>query len=61
MAHTAVLSALPSIFHHLRMTDTYFKKNPKVLTSAEFYTWYTYTYAKQQQISQEMDFLLQYF
>lgn len=53
--------ALPSIFHHLRMTDTNLKKKPKVLTSAEFYTWYTYAYAKQQQISQEMDFLLQYF
>lgn len=38
--------ALPSIFHHLKMTDTYFekkrKKVTKVLASAEFYIWYTY-------------------
>lgn len=38
--------ALPSIFHHLKMTDTYFekkrKKETKVLASAEFYIWYTY-------------------
>lgn len=44
MAHTAVLWLFRLFFITLEWLIHILKKNPKVLTSAEFYTWYTYTY-----------------
>lgn len=55
--------ALPSIFHHLKMTDTYFekKKETKVLASAEFYIWYTYMQNNKYHRTWVFFFFLQYF